>query len=155
MGKRKIQTKDGMEEAKKVEAKDKSRKKKVGDKVKKRKKKMVPKAKVFISCSYNNTIISFTDYSGNVFAWSSTGCAGFRGSKKGTAFASTKAAYDAFEKARRFGVLEATVIVKGVGMGRRAAVKGLRTAGLVITSLSDHTPVPHNGCRPRKKPRGS
>jgi small subunit ribosomal protein S11 len=153
MGKRKIQTKDGMEETKKAEAKV-EKKKSIG-RTKKRKKKKIPKAKVFIRCSYNNTVISFTDYSGNVFAWSSTGCAGFRGSKKGTAFAATRAAYDAFDKARRFGVSEASVIVKGVGMGRKAAVKGLRTAGLVITSLSDHTPVPHNGCRPRKRPRGS
>jgi small subunit ribosomal protein S11 len=98
-------------------------------------------------------VISFQDYSGNVFAWSSCGCVGFKGSRKGTAFAATKAAYDAYEKASRYGVQEASVVVKGVGMGRRSAVKGLRTAGLIITSLSDHSPVAHNGCRPRKKPR--
>jgi small subunit ribosomal protein S11 len=108
-----------------------------------------------VNCSYNNTIISFTDLSGNVFASGSTGTAGFSGSKKGTAFAATKAAYDAYNKAARYGVKEASVVIKGVGMGRRAAVKGLRTAGLIVTSLSDKTPIPHNGCRPRKKPRGS
>jgi len=124
-------------------------------KTKKRKKKIIQKAKVYVSCSYNNTVISFSDYSGNVIVWSSCGAAGFKGSKKGTAFAATKAAYDAFDKAARLGVKEAAVIIKGVGMGRRAAVKGLRTAGLIITSLADETPVSHNGCRPRKRPRGS
>jgi small subunit ribosomal protein S11 len=137
------------------EKKEKESKPTVEKKKSRKKKRNVTKAKVTVNCSYNNTIISFADYSGNVFAWSSCGSAGFRGSKKGTAFASTKAAYDAYEKASRFGVQEATVVVKGVGMGRRAAVKGLRTAGLIITSLSDETPIPHNGCRPRKKPRGS
>ncbi len=151
MGKKRI--KDKVEDKKKN---DKKRMKSKEDKKpKKRKKKDVPKAKVYVSCSYNNTIISFSDYSGNVFAWSSSGCAGFRGSKKGTAFAATKASYDAYNKASRYGVKEASVIIKGVGMGRRSAVKGLRTAGLVITSLKDKTPIPHNGCRPRKKPRGS
>jgi small subunit ribosomal protein S11 len=120
-----------------------------------KKRKNITKAKVFVNCSYNNTLISFCDFSGNVFAWSSSGAAGFSGSKRGTAFAATKAAYDAFDKAARFGVKEAAVVVKGVGMGRKAAVKGLRTAGLIITSLADETPVPHNGCRPRKLPRGS
>lgn len=142
---------------------EKDRKKKAGvakkqaiRKLPKRKKKRnVPKAKVYVKCSYNNTLISFVDYSGNIFAWSSCGCAGFSGSKKGTAFAATKAAYDAYEKASRFGVQEASVIVKGVGVGRRAAVKGLRSAGLIITALADHTPIPHDGCRPRKRPRGS
>lgn len=122
---------------------------------KKRKKKDIPKAQVYVNCSYNNTIIAFTDYSGEVFALSSGGAAGFKGSKKGTAFAATRAAYDVYEKALKYGVKEATVSVKGVGMGRRAAIQGLRSAGLIITSLSDHTPLPHNGCRPRKKPRGS
>jgi len=122
---------------------------------KKKKVKNITKAKVYLYCSYNNTIITFTDYSGNVFTKSSSGCVGFQGSKKGTAFAATRAAYDAYQKASRYGVQEAVAIVKGVGMGRRAAIKGLRTAGLIITSLSDCTPIAHNGCRPRKRPRGS
>ena len=131
----------------------KSASKKVSGGKKKGKRKQVPKARVTISCSYNNSVISFSDYSGNVFASSSCGCVGFKGSKKGTAFAATKAAYDAYEKASKYGVQEASITIKGVGMGRRAVIKGLRSAGLIITSLSDHTPVPHNGCRPRKKPR--
>lgn len=158
MGKKKV--KDQTEDQKGVKE---DKKDKIGKKVKKgagkgkerKKKKNIPKARVNISCSYNNTIISFADYSGKVFAWSSCGCVGFHGSKKGTAFAATKTAYNAYEKALRHGVKEAVVVMKGVGMGRRAAVKGLRTAGLIITSLSDKTPIPHNGCRSRKKPRGS
>ncbi len=142
-----------MAKEKKQKKKDSKKDKKV--KSKKKKKVNIPKAKVTVTCSYNNTIITFADMSGNVFAWSSPGCAGFSGSKKGTAFAATKAAYDAYDKAARSGVKEATVTVKGIGMGRQAALKGLRSAGLVITSLSDKTPIPHNGCRPRKKPRGS
>ncbi len=154
MGKKKILDKtEGINDIKTEVKKAKSESVKV--KSKKKGRKNITKAKVYINCSFNNTIISFTDYSGNVFAWSSSGCVGFTGSKTGTAYAATKAAYDAYEKASKFGVKEATVIVKGVGMGRRAAVKGLRSAGLIITSLSDHTPIQHGGCRPRKKPRGS
>lgn len=150
MGKKKI--KDTEE---KTEKKEKKASKKQVKATKKKKRKNITKARVYIYCSYNNTIITFADYSGNVFATSSSGCAGFSGSKKGTAFAATKAAYDAYDKASKFGVKEASVVIKGVGMGRRSAAKGLRTAGLIITSLSDHTPVAFNGCRPRKRPRGS
>jgi len=119
---------------------------------KKKKKIQVPKAQVFIKSSYNNTMISICDYEGNVLAWSSPGSVGFSGSRKSTAFAATKAAIDAVEKAAKYGVKEVTVIVKGTGMGRQAGVKGLRTAGLKITSLSDHTSIPHGGTTPRKRP---
>ena len=132
-------------------------KKKKSTKLKKKKKtkKQVPKAVVYVKCSYNNTIITITDPLGNAIASSSGGVVGIKGSKKGTAYSATKAAYDAYDKASKHGVQKASVIIKGVGMGRKAAVKGLRSAGLIITSLSDHTPIPHNGCRPRKMPRGS
>jgi small subunit ribosomal protein S11 len=154
MGKKRIKDKtENVEEKSNKKSMQKGIKKAKVAKTKKRKN--VNVAKVYINCTYNNTILTFTDYSGNVIANSSCGCVGFRGSKKGTAFAATKAAYDSFEKASKYGVVEASVIVKGIGMGRHAAIKGLRTAGLIITSLSDKTPVPHNGCRPRKKPRGS
>lgn len=122
---------------------------------KKKKKISVQKAKVFVTSSYNNTMITITDYDGNVLAWSSPGVVGFKGSKKSTAFAATKAAEDAVAKVQKYGVKQATIIVKGTGMGRQAAVKGLRTAGLRLTSMSDHTPIPHGGTTPRKKPRGS
>lgn len=152
MGKQKIKTVEGKSSKEKVGKGQKVVSKKA---TRKRRKKNIPKAQVYVNCSYNNTLISFADYSGNVFAWSSSGSAGFTGSKKGTAFAATRAAYDAYDKASKFGVTEGVVVVKGVGMGRRAAVKGLRSAGLIITSLTDESPIPHDGCRPRKRPRGS
>ncbi len=120
---------------------------------KKKKRVQVPKVKVYVKSTYNNTIVTITDYSGNVLTQSSPGMVGFTGSKKSTAYAATKAAELAVERAQKFGVKEAMVIIKGTGMGRQAAVKGLRTAGLNIVSLSDFTPVPHGGVTPRKKPR--
>jgi small subunit ribosomal protein S11 len=153
MGKQKIRTAEG--KATKKQKKEKTQKETAVKVRRKKKRKEISKARVYVNCSYNNTVISFADYSGNVFAWSSSGCAGFSGSKKGTAFAATKAAYDAYDKAAKHGVREAVVVVKGVGIGRRAAVKGLRSAGLIITLLTDETPVPHDGCRPRKRARGS
>jgi len=120
---------------------------------KKKKKVQVQKVKIIINSSYNNTIVSVADYEGNVLAWSSPGNVGFKGSKKSTAYAATKAAEEAVNKAQKNGVKEAIVIIKGAGMGRQAAVKGLRQAGLRITSLSDFTPIPHGGVTPRKKPR--
>jgi len=143
------------EKKSKEKIKDKAKDKKVKIKPKSSKKKNIPRAIVYVNCSYNNTMISFTDLSGNLFAQSSSGCVGIHGSKKGTAYAATKSAIDAYEKASKYGVVEAICVIKGVGMGRKAALKGLRSSGLIITSLSDRTPVAHNGCRPRKKPRGS
>jgi small subunit ribosomal protein S11 len=124
-------------------------------KTKKKVKLQVLKGIVYVNSSYNNTMISITDYNGNALSWSSPGVVGFSGSRKSTAYAATKAAEDAVEKANKYSLKEAIVIVKGVGMGRQAAVKGLRTAGLKITSISDHTPIPHGGVRPKKHPRGS
>jgi small subunit ribosomal protein S11 len=120
---------------------------------KKKKRVQVSRVKVYVNSTYNNTIISITDYNGNVLAASSPGVVGFSGSKKSTAYAATKAAEDAVERARKYGVKDAVVIIKGAGMGRQAAVKGLRSSGLNIVSLSDFTPVPHGGVTPRKKPR--
>jgi len=122
--------------------------------VKKKKiKKSVQKAVVKIRSGYNNTIVTISDYEGNALAQSSGGAVGFKGSKKSTAFAATKAAEDAVAKVSKYGVKEAIVIVSGMGMGRQAAVKGIRSAGLKITSLSDYTPVPHGGTTPRKMPK--
>ena len=119
----------------------------------KKKKVQVSRVKVYIKSTYNNTIVSITDYSGNVLAASSPGAVGFTGSKKSTAYAATKAAEDAVLRAQKYGIKEAIVLIKGAGMGRQAAVKGLRSFGLNIISLSDFTPVPHGGVTPRKKPR--
>ena len=123
--------------------------------VKKKPKKgeQVSKVMIFVKSTYNNTMISISDLEGNVLSWSSPGVIGYTGSRKSTAYAATKAAEDAVEKAAKFGIKEAQVFVKGAGMGRQAAVKGIRSAGLKITQLSDHTPIPHGGVRPRKLPR--
>jgi len=121
--------------------------------VKKAKKKNIQKVKVKIKSGYNNTIVTITDYDGNVLASSSGGSIGFTGSKKSTAFAATKAAEDAVSKAAKHGAMEAIVVVSGMGMGRQAAVKGIRSGGLKITSLSDYTPVKHGGTVSRKAPK--
>lgn len=121
--------------------------------VKKKKKVTTPKVKVLVHASYNNTIVSITDYTGNVVASSSGGSVGFTGSRKSTAYAATRAGQDAASKALKIGAQEAVVIVTGIGEGRNAAVKGVRSAGLKITSLSDHTPIAHGGVKPRKMPK--
>lgn len=129
--------------------------KKIDKKTKKKKKvkKQVQKAIVRIKSGYNNTIITIADYEGNTLAQSSPGAVGFSGSKKSTAFAATKAAEDAVEKVTKYGVKEVVIIVKGMGMGRQAAVKGIRSGGLKITSLSDYTSVKHGGVTSRKVPQ--
>ncbi len=121
--------------------------------VKKKKKAVQPKVLVKIKATYNNTIVSVTDYEGNVIATSSCGAMGFKGSKKSTAYAATKAGEAASVKAVEAGAKEAEVVVRGIGIGRQAAVKGIRSSGIRITSLSDHTGIPHGGCKPRRQPR--
>jgi len=122
-------------------------------KVAKKSKRNVPECYVYVQASFNNTIVTITDPGGNVLASSSPGVVGFKGTKKSTAFAATRAAVDAVTKAQKFGIKEAKVYLKGPGQGRNAAVKGLDSAGIRITLLSDVTPIPHNGCRSRKRPR--
>jgi small subunit ribosomal protein S11 len=109
----------------------------------------------YVNSTFNNTIITITDLSGEVVSSSSPGVVGFKGSKKSTAYAATKAAENAAEKARLRGATEVEIFVKGLGVGRNAAVKGLRSGGLKITKLVDRTPIPHGGPTPRKLPRGS
>ena len=123
------------------------------EKKKKKLKLASPKVVVHINSTYNNTLISVSDYDGNVISSSSCGKVGFSGSKKSTAYAATKAGEDAALKAVTAGAREAEVVIKGIGVGRQAAVKGIRTAGLRITMLSDRTAVPHGGCKPRKAPK--
>ncbi len=122
--------------------------------IKKKTKKIVTNVDVHVKSTYNNTLISITDKEGNVLASSSPGAIGFKGSKKSTPYAATKAAENAIEKAKIFGVVEGTVMVKGTGAGRNAAIKGLRAGGLRIRSLMDISPIPHGGCSPRKRARG-
>ncbi len=106
-----------------------------------------------IQASFNNTIITITDKQGNTLAWSAPGIVGYGGSKKSTPFAAQIAASDAAKKAKEIGIKEVDVYVKGPGFGRESAIRALQAAGLVILSIRDVTPIPHNGCRPKKKRR--
>lgn len=112
-----------------------------------------PRVLVIVNASYNNTLVTVTDYDGNAITSSSCGAIGFKGSKKSTAYAATKAGEDAAAKAITMGAKESEVQIKGIGIGRQAAVKGIRAAGLRITSLSDKTGIPHGGCKPRRMPK--
>ncbi len=106
-----------------------------------------------VHASFNNTIITITDRQGNTLAWATSGGSGFRGSRKSTPFAAQVAADRAGEKVKEFGVKNLDVNVKGPGPGRESAVRALNNAGFKVTSISDVTPIPHNGCRPPKKRR--
>jgi small subunit ribosomal protein S11 len=106
-----------------------------------------------IQATFNNTIVTITDTAGNVITWSSAGSVGFKGSRKSTPFAAQMAAEQAAQKAIGNGMKEVKVYVKGPGAGREAAIRSLQAAGLEITAIKDVTPIPHNGCRPRKRRR--
>ena len=106
-----------------------------------------------IQATFNNTIVTITDGAGNVVTWASAGSAGFKGSRKSTPFAAQMAAENAAGKAISQGMKEVKVFVKGPGAGREAAIRSLQAAGLEITAIKDVTPIPHNGCRPRKRRR--
>lgn len=113
----------------------------------------VPAGIVHVRATFNNTIISITDLAGNVVSWSSAGKANFSGSRKSSAFAATIAAQNAAREAMTFGMKECEVNLNGPGAGRESAVRGLQSAGLAVTIIRDQTPVPHNGCRARKRRR--
>ncbi len=113
----------------------------------------VPSGVVHVKATFNNTIISITDLTGNVISWASAGKAGYIGSRKSSAFAATVAAQDAAKAAMALGMKEVEVNLSGPGAGRESAVRGLQSSGLAITIIRDKTPVPHNGCRPRKRRR--
>ena len=121
---------------------------------KKRARKNVVKGIGHIHSTFNNTIVSITDEAGNVLAWSSAGALGFKGSKKSTPYAAQQAAEAAATAAKEYGVKTIDVNIKGPGPGRESAVRALQTAGLEIQAIIDNTPVPHNGCRSPKRPRG-
>ena len=120
---------------------------------KKKVKKNVPVGIAFVHATFNNTIVTITDPAGAVVAWSSSGSNGFKGSRKSTPFAAQVAGENAARKAKEFGVRTVTVYVKGPGSGRESALRALHQAGLNITLIKDTTPIPHNGCRPRKSRR--
>ena len=119
----------------------------------KRVKKSVSKAIVTIKATFNNTIVTFTDSNGDALCWDSAGTVGYKGSRKSTPFAAQKAAERCAEKAKKMGIREVEVRVKGPGGGRESAIRALQAAGLKIKAIEDRTPLPHNGCRPRKRRR--
>src|SRR6187431_3701773 len=127
-------------------AKDKTR-------VRRREKKNITSGVAHVHASFNNTIITITDAQGNTISWSSAGAMGFKGSRKSTPYAAQVAAEDAGKKAQEHGVKVLEVEVCGPGSGRESALRALQSVGFMITSIRDVTPIPHNGCRPRKKRR--
>ncbi len=123
-------------------------------KVKRRKQRRnVTVAVAHIRSSFNNTTVTITDTKGDTLCWASSGTCGFKGSRKSTPFAGQSAAQQAAEKAAKFGVKELEVRVKGPGSGRESAISALQTAGMTVKVIEDVTPIPHNGCRPRKRRR--
>ena len=124
-----------------------------GKKGKKKEKKHITEGVAHIQSTFNNTIVTITDLSGNVVAWSSSGAQGFKGSRKGTPFAAQMAAEGAVKRAIEHGMRNVQVYVKGPGSGRESALRSLQSAGLNISVIRDVTPIPHNGCRPPKRRR--
>jgi small subunit ribosomal protein S11 len=118
-----------------------------------RERKNVPVGRAYVQSSFNNTLVTITDPQGNALCWSSSGAAGFKGSRKSTPYAAGLAADSAARKAMEQGMRQVDVFVRGPGSGREAAIRSLQAAGLAISSIVDHTPIPHNGCRPPKKRR--
>jgi small subunit ribosomal protein S11 len=113
----------------------------------------VTQAIVHIKTTFNNTLVTITDLKGETICWASAGTCGFKGSRKSTPYAGQMAAQQAAEKAAKMGVKEVDVKVKGPGAGRESAITALQTAGLIVKSIEDVTPLPHNGCRPKKRRR--
>ncbi len=122
-------------------------------KAKRRVKKTVYEGNVYIQATFNNTIVTVTDLTGNAVSWASAGGLGFRGAKKSTPYAAQTAAETAAKKAMDYGLREVNVFVKGPGVGRESAIRTLGVLGLKVRSIRDITPIPHNGCRPRKTRR--
>ena len=119
----------------------------------KRERKAVPRGRAYIRSTFNNTMVTLTDPTGAVIAAASAGTSGFKGSRKGTAFAAQRAGEQAARKGMDHGLRQIEVFIKGPGSGREAAIRSLQAAGLIITSIRDVTPIPHNGCRPPKRRR--
>ena len=115
--------------------------------------KMAPKGQAHVYATFNNTIVTITDMSGNTIAWATAGTSGFKGSRKSTPYAARLAGRDAAKAAQDHGVQEVEVIVKGPGPGRESAIRALQASGIKVVAIRDITPVPHNGCRPPKKRR--
>lgn len=119
----------------------------------KKSKRQILKGRVSIQCTYNNTIITIADLNGAVLGWSSSGHLSFKGAKKSTPYAATQVVADVTEKVKKYGVQELEVFVKGVGSGREASIRALSNNGFNLVAIKDITPIPHNGCRPRRPRR--
>jgi len=118
-----------------------------------RKRKNISRCQIHIKSTYNNTIVTLTDLNGGVIAWSSAGLLGFKGAKKATPYAATNIVNSLLEKTKRIGIREVDIYVKGIGSGRESAIRSIVANGLNIVSITDMTPVPHNGCKPPKPRR--
>lgn len=149
MGKKKIIAQSEQDVLKEEQALSAAQKKAVSgaEKIRSRR---IDRAKAYIQSTYNNTMLTVTDTSGDVLAWASSGGLGFKGPKKATPFAASKVVEAVIEKVKKLGIREVLVFVRGIGSGREAAIRALASHGLEITSIKDITPIPHNGCRPRK-----
>jgi small subunit ribosomal protein S11 len=128
-------------------------KKKPTGRVRRSERKSVPRGQAHIQATFNNTIVTLTDPNGNVLSWGSAGAQGFKGSRKSTPYAAQVTAESAVRKAMDHGLRQVDVYVKGPGSGREAAIRSLQASGLSVTSITDVTPIPHNGCRPPKRRR--
>lgn len=146
MGKKRIIQKTEEELLKEREKVEEAVKKEIKAKVLQK----IKEGKVYISSSYNNTIITLTDLEGNVLTWISSGSIGFKGTKKATPFAASKVAEALVQAAKKLGIEKIQVLVKGIGSGRESAIRSIAARGLDIASIKDVTPIPHNGCRPPK-----
>ncbi len=138
-----------MANSEKVENQEEAKKSKKTKKIKKQ----ILKGKANVKCTYNNTVISISDLTGNVLGWASSGMLGFKGAKKATPYAATQVVGNVAEKVKKYGLEELEVYVKGVGSGREASVRALAGKGFNLVLIKDRTPIPHNGCRPRKPRR--
>lgn len=121
--------------------------------VRRRDRKNIPRGKAYIKATFNNTMVTLTDPNGNVISWSSAGANGFKGSRKSTPFAAQMTAEAAARRAQEHGLRQVDVFVKGPGSGREMAIRSLQASGVQVVSITDTTPIPHNGCRPPKRRR--
>ncbi len=122
-------------------------------KTRKKTNRIVPVGVAHVKATFNNTIVTFTDLAGNVVSWASAGKTNFTGSRKSSAYAGTVVGQNAAKDAMQYGMKECEVCLKGPGAGRESAVRGIQSAGITVTMIKDNTPIPHNGCRPRKRRR--
>ncbi|HPN96795.1 MAG TPA: 30S ribosomal protein S11 [Candidatus Moranbacteria bacterium] len=150
--KEEIKTTEAVEKTETLEVEKKAEEKVEEKKKVKKAKRQVFKGKATIKCTYNNTIVSISDINGGVLGWSSSGLLGFKGAKKATPYAATQVVGNVSEKVKKYGVKELDVFVKGVGSGRESSIRALANNGFNLVLIKDITPIPHNGCRP-KKPR--